>query len=234
VRTETLAAAPAKGEQRVENLVIYGNGPVATTIYHGLVREVTYEIRAFTVDRQLIESSELLGLPVVPFDEVECACLPADHRMLVAVGYTKTNHLRAERYRQARAKGYSLIAHVSPKATVEPGVTMGDNCLIGDNTVIQPDVTIGSDVLVRDNIFIGHGSTIGDHCYIGSGAVILGRATIGDYTLIGANATVKDGVTVGYANAIGAGVTLLTDTGEKEVYMNRTAQRLPLSSDQLD
>ncbi|MHC4521793.1 MAG: acetyltransferase, partial [Planctomycetota bacterium] len=212
----------------MDNLVIYGNGPVATTVYHGLVRQATYEIRAFTVDRQVIESPELLGRPVIPFDEIEHVCLPDTHRMLIAVGFLRTNRLRAERYRQAKAKGYALITYTSPSATVEPGVTVGDNGLIGNNTVIQPSVTIGSDVLIRDNVFIGHGSTIGDHCYIGSGAVILGRATIGAYSLIGANATIKDGVRVGHANAIGAGVTLLTDTGDKEVYVNRTAQRLPL------
>jgi sugar O-acyltransferase (sialic acid O-acetyltransferase NeuD family) len=218
----------------VENIVLYGNGPVATTIFHNLMREGYYDIRAFTVDREVIASPELLGRPVVPFDEIERVCPAATHRMLVAIGYLKTNRLRAERYQQAKAKGYTLITHVSRQATVEPGGTIGDNCLVGNNTVIQPTVTVGANVLIRDNIFIGHGSSIGDHCYIGSGAVILGRATIGDYTLIGANATIKDGLTVGTANAIGAGVTLLNDTGDKEVYMNRTAQRLPLSTDQLD
>ena len=182
----------------------------------------------------MIAAPELLGRPVVPFDEIERAYPPDNHRMLIAIGFVKTNRLRADRYQQARAKGYALITYISPRATVEPDMTIGDNCLIGNNTVIQPSVTIGADVLVRDNIFIGHGSTIGDHCYIGSGAVILGRATVGPYTLIGANATIKDGLTVGNANAIGAGVTLLTDTGDKEVYMAPTPQRLPLSTDQLD
>jgi acetyltransferase-like isoleucine patch superfamily enzyme len=197
----------------VENVVIYGNGPVATTIYHSLIRIAAYEVRAFTVDRESIASHELLGRPVIPFDEIQRIYLPETHRMLIAVGYCKTNRLRAERYHQAKAKGYTLITYISPKATIEPGVSVGDNCLVGTNTVIQPSVTIGSDVLIRDNIFIGHGATIGDHCYIGSGAVILGRAAIGDYTLIGAN---------------------VTDTGDKEVYANRNAQRLPLSTDQLD
>jgi sugar O-acyltransferase (sialic acid O-acetyltransferase NeuD family) len=218
----------------VENLIIYGNGPVATSLYYDLAGTGGYDIRAFTVDREVIGETELLGRPVVPFDEIEAAFAPDDNRMLIAVGYRKTNRLRADRYVQAKAKGYTLTTYISPKATIEPHVTIGDNCLVGTNTVIQPSVTIGANVLIRDNIFIGHGATIGDHCYIGSGAVILGRVTIGDYTLIGANATIKDGIHIGQANAIGAGVTLLTDTGDKEVYANRTAQRLPLSTDQLD
>lgn len=86
-------------------------------------------------------------------------------------------------------------------------------------------------VCLRDHQLIKR--MIADHSYIGSGAVVLGRATIEAYCLIGANTTIKDGIRVGAKCIIGAGVTLLHDTGEKQVYANTNAQRLPLSSDQL-
>ena len=217
----------------MEHVIIYGNGPVASTIYYRLTEGPSYRVEAFTVDREVMDEPELLGRPVIPFDDIQRSFPPDRHKMLVAVGYLKTNRLRADRYQQAAEKGYSFITYLSPRAVVCPDLSIGDNCLIGANTVIQASVTIGDNVAIRDNVFVGHDATIEDHTYIGSGAVVLGRATIEAYCLIGANATIKDGIRVGAKCIIGAGVTLLHDAGAKQVYASANAQRLPLSSDQL-
>ena len=217
----------------MESVIIYGNGSVARTAYHCLTDDSPYEVKAFTVDRQVIAEQRLLALPVVPFDEVEDLYSPQQCRMFIAVGFGQVNQLRAARFEQAKSKGYSFVSYVSSRATVCSDLVLGQNCLIGANAVIQPSVTTGDNVLIRDNTFVGHDAVIAAHSYIGSGAVILGGAVVGPYSLIGANATIKNGVRVGSACIIGAGVALLCDAADKEVYMNKGAQKLPLRSDQL-
>jgi len=222
-----------EGKVIVEDVIIYGNGPAAEIAYYNLTHDSSHTVRGFTVDREVIATRECFGLPIVAFDEVEDCFAPAEHRMLVAVGYAQTNRLRAERYQQAREKGYSFVTYVSSHAVLAPDLTVGENCVIGANAVIQPSVRIGDNVTVRDQTFIGHDTIIEDHCFLAAGATVASKVIIEAYSLLGVNATVRDGIRLGQACIIGAGVTMLQDAQAKEVYMSRNAQKLPLSSDQI-
>lgn len=217
----------------MENVILYGNGPVAKIAYYNLTHDSSHTVMGFTADREVIAERESFGLPVVDFDEVEHRFPPAEHRMLVAVGYARTNRLRAERYQQAKEKGYSFVTYASSQAVIAPDLTVGENCFIGANTVIQPSVRIGNNVTIRDQAFIGHDTIIEDHCFLAASVTVASKVTIEAYSLLGVNATVRDGVRLGKACIIGAGVTMLQDAQAKEVYMSRNAQKLPLSSDQI-
>jgi sugar O-acyltransferase (sialic acid O-acetyltransferase NeuD family) len=217
----------------VDSVIIYGNGAVARTAYYCLANDSPYQVAALTVDRAVLSEPRFLGLPVIAFDEIERHFAPGSCRMFIAVGFRDVNQLRAERYRQAKEKGYGFITYVSSRAVTCPDLSIGDNGFIAANVVVQPSVEVGHNVVIRDNTFVGHDTTIGDHCYVGASAVILGGATVEPYCLVGANATIRDGVRLGRASVIGAGVTLLHDAQEKDVYVNKGAQKLPLASDQL-
>jgi sugar O-acyltransferase (sialic acid O-acetyltransferase NeuD family) len=217
----------------MDRLIVYGNGPAAKTAYHYLTGDSPHRVEAFTVDREVIAEPRLFDLPVVPFDEVERHYPPSEYRMLVAVSYRQVNRLRMARYEQAKSRGYAFVNYVSSRATVCPDLLAGENCLIGANAVIQHSVRLGKNVVLRDNTFTGHDTVIEDHCYIGAGVVVLGRVRVGPRCLIGANATIREGVRIGTGCIIGAGVALLHDAADNEVYMNRAAQKLPLTSDQL-
>ena len=52
-------------------VVLYGNRRMATFAQAVLTHDSPYEVVAFTVDDALITETTILGLPVVPFEEVE-------------------------------------------------------------------------------------------------------------------------------------------------------------------
>jgi serine O-acetyltransferase len=74
--------------------------------------------------------------------------------------------------------------------------------------VINPGATIGPNCLILQQVTIGYGGkksgnpTIGGHVDVGAGAKILGGVTIGDHAKIGANAVVLTDVPPG-ATAVG-------------------------------
>lgn len=217
----------------MENLIIYGNGSVACGSFHDLTGDSNYRVVAFTVDRGVIKDNTLCGLPVIPFDEIEAQCPPRDHKMLVSVGFSRMNKLRAERYGQAKEKGYALVNSISSKACVPGDVRIGDNCMIGAYTVIQQGVTIGNNVIIRESCIISHNSTINDHCFLAGGVVVAGNVTVGKNCFLGSNCTLKDGIRIAESCLIGAGAVMLNDTQEKEVYMVQPARKLPFPSDRL-
>jgi sugar O-acyltransferase (sialic acid O-acetyltransferase NeuD family) len=214
--------------------VLYGNGAVAAVLHQYLIRDTDVQVHAFTVDREYIHEQTLSGLPVVPFDEVAERFPPSEHDMMIAVGYVRTNRLRAERFAQAKQMGYHLFSYLSPKASIWAGMSLPDNCRIGDFVSIAPFSQIGEDVYISTGAIIGHHVVIKDHCFISSGTRIGGHVTIESYCFIGLNATIRNRVRIGESSVIGAGALILSDTEAKGVYMAKPAEKLPINSDQIN
>ncbi len=214
----------------MKDVVLFGNRAISRTTYHDLVLYSQREVAGFCVDRDYLDEETLFGLPVVPFDEVELV-FPADqYDMLIAVGYVAMNALRAERYVQAKDKGYELINFISPHAVMYPGVVTGDNCQISHNCTIFPDVRLGDDVTIGANSVVGHDVVVGDHCFISCGATICGSVTIGPRCFLGANATIRNHVQVAEESVVGAGALVLEDTERCSVHMGQAGDVLPISS----
>ena len=217
----------------MDKVVIFGTGGAATMAYFNLTHASSYEVVAFTVDREYINESTLFDLPVVPFDNIESRYPPDTYKMLVAVGYIKVNRVRAKKYYQAKEMGYQLASYVNPTVTTWPGFIIGENCRIGANVIIQPLVEIGNNVVIAANSVIGHHTVIGDHCFLSINVTVAGSVRVKPYSFIGANSTIRNRVTIARESVIGAGSVILEDTEEKGVYMAHPADQLPISSDEL-
>lgn len=217
----------------MKKLVLFGNGAVASTLHYYFSRETEYRIAAFTVDRPFIREDTLHGVPVVPWDEVAERYPPTEYSMMIAIGFVQTNRLRAERCLQAKKMGYRLASYVSPTASLWDGFTVGENCRIGANVMIQPYVSIGDNVFIGSGSLIGHHSVIKAHCHLSASVRIAGYVTVESYCYIGINATLRNKVRIAPACIIGAGAVILDDTVEKGVYMARPADLLPITSDKL-
>jgi sugar O-acyltransferase (sialic acid O-acetyltransferase NeuD family) len=218
----------------MDRVVIFGNGQPATMNYMYLTHDSPYKVAAFTVDREYIKEDTLLGVPVVPFEDVESIYPPNDHKMSLVISYRNMNRLKAEKYAQAKAKGYELITYISSKTMTFPGMVVGDNCFILEYSSIGPYARIGNDVFIGSGSIIGHNSIIKDHCFVGPHAVILGSTTVEPYCVIGANSTIKDGgIIIARECIIAAGVTITKDTEERGVYIGRPAELAPKRSNEL-
>ena len=209
-----------------EKVVIFGTGSFAEVAYYYLVKDSSYDVVAFTADKNLITETEKFGLPVIPFEEVEKLYPPDEFKMFVAIAYSKVNKVREEKYNQAKEKGYGLISYICSKAIVWDNVETGDNCFIFEANVIQPFVKIGNDVIIWSGNHIGHHSIIGDHCFIASHAVISGHCKIEPYCFIGVNATLIDGRTIAKECIIGADALIVKDTQKGGVYGGHPANLL--------
>ena len=101
-----------------------------------------------------------------------------------------------------------------PPGTIPPGVTVGDNPVIGAGTVINKGVSIGdnaiigSSVLISKDIQIGNDVSIGDGTTLNKGIVVGDGVTIGANVVIAKDAIIDDGVNIGEAAIINRGVHL--------------------------
>jgi sugar O-acyltransferase (sialic acid O-acetyltransferase NeuD family) len=218
----------------MEKVVIFGTSAAAMLSHFSLTHDSPYEVVAFTVDQNYIKEEKLRGLPVVPFEEIESIYPPDDYKMLVSLLANRVNKTRAEKYQQAKAKGYKFISYISSRAITWPDLVVGENCFIGEGSICRPFLTIGDDVMIMPGAFLGHDSVIKEHCFIAARAVLLGAVTVEPYCSLGANSTILDGVTIARECVIGAGVVIHENTQEKGVYRANPPTLLPLPSDKLE
>ena len=153
-------------------LVIVGAGDLAQLAHYYFSND-GQAIAAFTVDRAFIENDEFCGLPVIAFEDVADRFSPATHDMFVAVGYSKLNELRKQKYLAGRALGYVMRSYISPKATVLNDGQIGDNCFISSHVVISGRVRIGEACFIGVNAMLRDHIQVGDRCVIGAGALLL-------------------------------------------------------------
>lgn len=214
-------------------LVIFGVGQWAELAHFYFTHDSEHEVAGFTVDGDYLEAPEYKGLPVVAFEEVEARFPPAEYAMFVPLSFKRMNHVRAERFAAAKAKGYTLVSYVSSKATTWPGFACGENCFIFEDNTIQPFVTIGDDVVMWSGNHIGHHTTIGNHVMITSQVVISGCCTIEDFTFFGVNATIRDETVVANDTLVGMGAVIAKDTQPFEVYRPVGTEPARIRSDRL-
>lgn len=150
----------------MEKIVIFGTEELAQVAHFYLTHDSPYEVVAFTVNRDYIKEKELFGLPVVPFEEIEESYPPDEFKMFVAIGYSKVNKARAEKYYEAKSKGYELISYVNSKSVLWGDTEIGDNCFIFENQTIQPFVKIGNDVIIWsvDCVLSAFEGEVSKHC----------------------------------------------------------------------
>jgi len=214
-------------------VVVFGVSQWAELAHFYLTHDSPHDVVAFTLDRDYIEATEYKGLPVVPFDELEKNYPPSDFKLFIPMSFKRMNHVRAEKYANAKERGYELISYVSSKATTFPDFQCGDNCFIFEDNTIQPFVKIGSNVVMWSGNHIGHHSTIKDHVMITSHVVISGCCTIEPYCFFGVNATVRDETVIARETLVGMGVTILKDTQEFEVYKATATPAASFRSDEI-
>jgi sugar O-acyltransferase (sialic acid O-acetyltransferase NeuD family) len=213
-----------------KKLVLFGTGAFAEVAYWYFTEDSEYEVVAFTADAQYITQPEVLGLPLIPFEEITAHFPPGTAEMHVAVGYNKLNAARASAYTRAREKGYTLANYICSRIRIWPNNVFGDNIFIFEDNTIQPYVRFGSNIILWSGNHIGHHSVIGSHTFITSHVVISGFVEVGEYCFFGVNATIRDSIKIAPRNIIGAGSLILKETQPDEVYIGPRTEPIPKAS----
>jgi sugar O-acyltransferase (sialic acid O-acetyltransferase NeuD family) len=206
--------------------VIYGTGKFGEVAHYYLDRDPGYEVSGFTADEEYIERAKISGVPVVPSSDITEQFPPNEHRVLTAVAYSEGNRTRTEKYRECQQKGYDFVTYVDPNATVADNVSLGENCFIFEENVVQPFVDIGDNVIMWSGNHIGHHSTIERNTFISSHVVVSGNVQVGQNCFLGVNATVSDGISIGEHAVVGANALLIEDAESHTVYGGQPASVL--------
>jgi sugar O-acyltransferase (sialic acid O-acetyltransferase NeuD family) len=216
--------------QAIMKTIIYGNGATARLLYS--YARHSMDIVAFTVDDACIESgtASFLGLPLLPFSQVEQQLPPAGHNMLIADGFLEMNALRARKHCEAEDKGYRLASFVHASVIHHDGVVIENGCIVLDHVSIHPGCRIGRGTFISSNVNLGHDCQVGAYNWINAGIAIAGGCSIGEACFFGVNSTATHGLRIGARNFIAANTLINKDTLDDQVYLSEGGQLFRLKS----
>lgn len=212
-----------------KKLVVYGIGETAEMIADYFIQDSIYDVVAFTVDREFLDRDSLLGLPIVPIDEVVQKYPPSTHEMFAAASFGKLNRAREGMYKKAKSMGYNCASYVNSHAFVWHNVEIGENVFIFEENVVQYKVKIGNNVILWSGNHIGHQTSIEDNCFISSHVVISGFCTIGANSFVGVNSSFNDGIKFGKDSVTGNGTIIVRDTEPGSIFVGNPAKRIKSS-----
>ncbi|EGR0049865.1 acetyltransferase [Vibrio vulnificus] len=214
-----------------KKLVIIGAGELARIAYEYFTYDSNYDVSAFSVNKEFIDSSEIDSIPVVEFEELEKIYPPSEYEAFVAIPATKLNRVRTKLFNEAKNKGYKLATYISSSAFVWRNAEIGENCFIFENNTIQPFVKIEDNVILWSGNHIGHRTVIRANSFITSHAVISGYCEIGSGSFIGVNATFNDKTSLAANSIVGSGAVVTKKLKiEEGVYIGNPAKLFPRKS----
>lgn len=209
----------------MKKTVIYGAGNQAQLIQYYLTYYNLSEVVAFTISNDYRAEESLLGIPVVPYENIVQEFPPDEYELFVALGAQKMNDVRENVYLDGKAKGYRFSNCICPKSTILfPDLIVGENIFIGPGCGIDPFVKIGNNVTIIDTK-IGHHCNIGNNILIAS-SIIGAKSIIEDNCFIGLRSAITPNHRIGHHSFIGVGSIISKDTEPYSVYSpTATAKR---------
>jgi sugar O-acyltransferase (sialic acid O-acetyltransferase NeuD family) len=130
---------------------------------------------------------------------------------LITVGQIENADARTRLWDLLHAQGWSLPTIVSPRAYVSPRATLGQGTIVLHGAVINAGASVGANCIVNSQALIEHDTTIGDHCHISTGAILNGGVHVGAGSFIGSGTIIRQGVAVAERCMIGMGQSIIGD-----------------------
>lgn len=211
-------------------VVIFGVLDTAELAHYYLSTDSPYEVVAFTVSKDYLESSVFKPrygeseYPVVAFEELVKIYPPSEYLLFVPMTGIKMNMIRKQIYLKGKEMGYEYISYVSSKATVCHN-KIGENCFILEDNTLQPFTEIGNNVVMWSGNHIGHHGKIEDHVFFTSHVVLSGHCHVKERAWLGVNSTIRDFTTIGEGCLIAMGSLITKSTENESFYMGLPAKK---------
>lgn len=213
-----------------KKVFIIGIGEFAQIAYEYFTFDSDFEVVGFCVNQEYILQSELFGLPVAAYEDVEATYNKENVHAFVGIPASDMNRTRTRFYRELKSKGYQFATYISSQAFVWRNAVIGENTFIFENNTVQPFVSIGNNCILWSGNHIGHRTVVQDNCFIASHAVISGYCEIGAGSFVGVNATVNDNIKIAENCLIGSGALIVKDTDSERIYVGSPARAVPNKS----
>lgn len=189
-------------------IVLLGAGSHAVSVLDLVESTGQYSLVGLLDDRKHDGERFLDSVCLGPFESLP-KWISEDRAFIVAVGQIGNPGIRETLFESLADLGARIPTIVSPHAyvsgrsylgtgtavfhgaVVNAGASVGDNCIINSQSLVEHDAKVGSHSHIATGARINGEASIGSRCFVGSGAVIFQGCQIPDDSVVPAGAVVR-------------------------------------------
>lgn len=191
----------------MRNLVIFGDTSYAERLYIYIAREGLDRVIAFTQEKDFVSRKSIQGIPVLNFEDIRDS-LQDKFEIILGIGYTKMNQLKAKILKKCKNLNYPVGSYISRNAIVYSD-DIGEGTFIAPGAIIGPGCIIGIGNYLASAVVLSHDNIIGDYNFFSTNSVFGGFAQVNNNCFFGLHSTIKDGISINDNNLIGSGANVL-------------------------
>lgn len=194
----------------LDSILLIGSGGHARACIDVIEQEGRFMV-AGLVGLQDEVGTKVLGYPVLGTDADLPVLLREYDNALVVVGQIKTPEPRIRLFTLLEKMGCNLPIIVSPHAYVSKHSSLGAGTIVLHGAIVNAAVTVGKNCIINSQALVEHDVKISDHCHIATAAAINSGVIIGAGTFVGSNSSVRQCAKIGERCLVGMGQRVLAD-----------------------
>lgn len=199
------------------DILLFGGGGHCKAVIDVIEAEGKWRI-AGIVEAPGSRLRDVLGYPVVGYDDQVSDLLRQCPNALITVGQIRTSSIRRRIFTRLNEAGFTLPSIVSPLARVARSACIGAGSVIMHYAQVGPDATVGHNAIINTRALVEHDACVGSHSHVATTAVLNGNVAVGDGSLIGSGAICREGVVIGTNCLIAMGTRVRKPVSDGTVY----------------
>ena len=199
-------------------LLLIGAGGHAKSCIDVIERENEFQIIGLVGSLSEV-GTRVLGYEVLGTDDDLSDLLKFAQFALISVGHIGVNELRSNLFSKILNLGFVSPIITSPLAYVSPHAVVGKGPVVMHYATINAGASIGNNCIINSQVLVEHDVVVEDHCHIATGATINGGSSVGRSSFIGSGSTIRESISIGTMCAIGMGVIVRHDVPAKSQFV---------------
>lgn len=194
-------------------LLLIGGGGHCRSCIDVIEATGRFEI-AGVVDLNEMNAAARLGYPWLGNDNALPELLRQYRSVLITVGQINNPDIRIRLFEKLLALGAEFPVIVSPLAHVSKHAVVKSGTIVMHGAIINAGASVGENCIINSQVLIEHDASIGSHCHISTGAKLNGDVHVETGSFIGSGAVVHHGVRIDAGCIVGAGVVVAKNLAE--------------------
>ncbi len=204
----------------IEEIYLFGIGPLAETVYYIAEEIKTIEIKGFVIDDEYYDNELFLNKPVLKLSHVD-----KNIKMISCIGY-KNMRNRKKIYIRLKSIGIKFTNIIHPSVIMSKDISLGENNIILPQVCIEPKVIIGNNNVIWSQTLIGHNSIIENHNYLSAKVLFSGNTKMNELCFIGNGVSMIDNLLIMNESYVVAGSMLYRNTKPFSKYFGNPAKKI--------
>jgi len=169
----------------MENIIIFGLGPLSKTVYElAKHNHATQKICGFAADDEYCKDELFCGLKIFKLSELLHNNAFSQYKFILCIGY-KSMRNRKLLFEKLSGYNFEFTNIIHPSVTIVGPLNIGVNNIIFPNVTVENNVTLGDNNIIWSQTLIGHDAVINNHNYIAAKVLFGGNCTMHDMCFIG-------------------------------------------------